>query len=83
MALKLDTKAEINTAAPMTTPNSRNNLPNVLGKLLQKYRRSYWNGNNGKKISFDPLIAASIGVIPSTFLKIFLLQQYHHLQPVL
>jgi hypothetical protein len=39
MALWLDTKVEINTAAPMTTPNSRNNLPNVLRKLLQKYRR--------------------------------------------
>ncbi len=59
----------------MTTPNSRNNRPTNPSKKI--------TGKNtaanvieieitAKKISFEPLTAASIGDIPSsTFLKIF------------
>ena len=70
-----DTKAEINTAAPMTTPNSRNNLPtNPSKKIIGKKTAANVTEIEitAKKISFEPLIAASIGDIPSsTFLKMF------------
>src|SRR5690606_7260257 len=69
------TKADINTAAPMTIPNSRNKLPtnpskNITGrKTAAKVTEM---DITAKKISLEPLIAASIGDIPSsTFLKIF------------
>src|SRR5690606_16104966 len=70
-----DTKAEISTAAPMTTPNSLNKRPTNPSKKM--------TGKNtaanvmeieitAKNISFEPFIAASIGDIPSsTFLNIF------------
>ena len=59
----------------MTTPNSLNNRPtnpsrnitgrNTAAKVIEMEITA-------KKISFDPLMAASMGVIPSsTFLKMF------------
>ena len=70
-----DTKAEISTAAPMTTPNSRNNRPtNPSKKIIGKNTAAkvIEIEITAKKISFEPLIAASMGDMPSsTFLKMF------------
>ena len=76
MGVKLrDTKAEINTAAPMTIPNSRNNLPtNPSKKIIGRNTAASVMEIEitAKKISLEPLIAASMGDMPSsTFLKIF------------
>jgi len=59
----------------MTTPNSRNSRPTNPSRKITG-RNTAANVMEmeitAKKISFEPLIAASIGVIPSsTFLKIF------------
>src|SRR5690606_6509030 len=70
-----DTKAEIKTAAPITTPNSLNRRPtkpskNITGKNTAA--KVIEIEITAKKISLEPFIAASIGGIPpSTFLKIF------------
>ncbi len=70
-----ETKAETKTAAPMTTPNSLNNRPtnpsrNITGRNTAANVMEM--EITAKKISFDPLIAASMGDIPcSTFLKMF------------
>ena len=56
-----DTKAEIKTAAPITTPNSRNNLPtNPSKKTIGKKTAAnvIEIEITAKKISFEPLIAA-------------------------
>ena len=70
-----ETNADINTAPATTTPNSRNNLPtkpskNMMGKNTTA--KVIEVESTAKKISFEPLIAASRGLIPSSiFLKIF------------
>src|SRR5690606_39710527 len=70
-----ETNAEIKTAAPITTPNSRNSRPtNPSRKITGKNTAASVTEIEitAKKISFDPLIAASMGDIPSsTFLNIF------------
>src|SRR5690606_2190159 len=70
-----DTKAEISTADPITTPNSRKRRPTNPSKNItgRKTAASVTEIEiTAKKISFDPLIAAEIGDIPSsTFLNIF------------
>src|SRR5690606_25210764 len=67
-----DTKAETSTAAAMTTPNSRNNLPtNPSKKITGKNTAANVMDIEitANIISFEPLMAASIGDIPSsTFL---------------
>src|SRR5690606_17077515 len=70
-----DTKAEIKTAAPITTPNSLNKRPtNPSRKITGKNTAANVMEIEitAKKISLEPFIAASIGDIPSsTFLNIF------------
>src|SRR5690606_10727271 len=70
-----DTNAEIKTAAPITTPNSRNKRPtNPSRKITGKNTAAnvIEIEITAKKISLEPFIAASIGDIPSsTFLNIF------------
>src|SRR5690606_22772284 len=70
-----DTKAEISTADPITTPNSRKRRPTNPSKNItgRKTAASVTEIEiTAKKISFDPLIAAEIGDMPSsTFLNIF------------
>src|SRR5690606_33975292 len=70
-----DTNAEIKTAAPITTPNSRNKRPtNPSRKITGKNTAAnvIEIEITAKKISFEPLIAAEIGDMPSsTFLNIF------------
>ena len=62
----------MSTAAPSTTPNSLNNLPtnpskNITGKNTAANVMDI--EMTAKNISFEPFIAASIGLIPSsTFL---------------
>ena len=67
-----DTNAEISTAAPSTTPNSLNSLPtNPSKKMTGKNTAANVIDMDitAKNISLDPLIAASMGLIPSsTFL---------------
>ncbi|MOA28574.1 hypothetical protein D3C78_1495260 [compost metagenome] len=67
-----DTNAEINTAADITIPNSRNNRPTKPSrKMIGKNTAANVMDVEiiAKKISFEPLMAASKGEYPSsTFL---------------